>query len=37
MNKRSKWQLGTEHKPLAQNAKSSLVVRERGHRKYRAD
>jgi hypothetical protein len=37
MNKRSKWQLGTEHKPRTQNAKNSLVVRERGRRKYGAD
>ena len=37
MNKRSKWLLGTEHKLRTQNAKDSLVVRERGHRKYRAD
>ena len=37
MNKRSKWQLGTEHKPLARNAKDPLVVRERGPRKYRTD
>jgi hypothetical protein len=34
MNKRSKWQLGAERKPQAQNAKDSLVVRERSRRKY---
>ena len=34
MNKRSKWRLGTEHKPQARNAKDSLAVRERGHKKY---
>jgi hypothetical protein len=34
MNKRSKWLLGTEHKPRARNAKDSLVVRERARRKY---
>ncbi len=32
MNKRSKWQLGTERK--AQNAKDPLAVRERPPRKY---
>ncbi len=37
MNKRSKWRLGTEHKSRAQNAKDSLVVRERPHKKYSAD
>ena len=37
MNKRSKWELGTERKPRAQNTKDSLVVRERAHRKYGAD
>jgi hypothetical protein len=37
MNKRSKWRLGTEHKPRVQNTKDSLVVRERPHRKYGAD
>ena len=34
MNKRSKWRLGAEHKPRAQNTKDSLVVRERQHKKY---
>ena len=37
MNKRSKWSLGAERKPRAQNAKDSLVVRERASKKYRAD
>lgn len=37
MNKRSKWSLGTEHKPRAQNTKDTLVVRERTRRKYRTD
>jgi len=37
MNKRSKWLLGTEHRPRAQGAKDSLVVRERAHKKYGAD
>ena len=34
MNKRSKWRLGTKHKPRAQNAKDSLVIRERSRKKY---
>jgi len=39
MNKRSKWLLGTEHKPQpqARSAKDTLVVRERTRRKYGAD
>jgi hypothetical protein len=34
MNKRSKWLLGTEHKPQARNARDPLVVRERSRKKY---
>jgi hypothetical protein len=37
MNKRSKWQLGTEHKLRTQNTKDTLVVRERSRKKYRAN
>jgi hypothetical protein len=37
MNRRSKWQLGTERKPRAKGAKEPLVVRERPTKKYGAD
>jgi hypothetical protein len=37
MNKRSRWRLGTEHRPRSRNAKDSLAVRERPHKKYGAD